>query len=101
MESLSLVRRIEQGAAVEAARRMNLGVNELAISARAGGCFLLEDVGGDPSAGPAGLAVFDLDWPTRRATLRRLDVASGYQSQKLISGAVMLLRAEGFETIET
>jgi hypothetical protein len=101
MAFLTLVRRIDQGVAVEASRRVTLGVNELLTSARAGGCFLLEDVGGDPSAGPAGLAVFDLDWPARRATLRRLDVAPGYQSEKLISGAVMLLRAEGFETIET
>jgi hypothetical protein len=101
MHSLTLVRRIEQGAAVEAARRVTLGTNELAMSARAGSCFLLEDVGGDPSAGPAGLVVFDLDRPARRATLRSLDVAPGYSSEKLIAGAVMLLRAEGFETIET
>jgi len=42
----------------------------------------------------------DLDWAARRAALRRLDVAPGYQTEKLISGGVMLLRAEG-ETIET
>jgi hypothetical protein len=101
MPFLTLVRRIDQGVAVEASRRVTLRVNELVTNARAGGCFLLEDVGGDPSAGPAGLAVFDLDWPARRATLRHLDVAPGYHGEKLISGAVMLLRAEGFEAIET
>jgi hypothetical protein len=52
-------------------------------------------------SGPAGPAVFDLDWSARRAALRRLDMAPGYQSEKLISRAVMRLRAEGFETIET
>jgi hypothetical protein len=101
MRSLILVRRIDQGGAVEAAGRLALGVSELAMRAGAGGCFLLEDVGGDPSEGPAGLAVFDLDWPARRAMLRRLEVAAGYPSEKLVSGAVMLLRAEGFESIET
>jgi hypothetical protein len=45
--------------------------------------------------------VFDLDRPARRAKLRRLDIASGYPSEKLIAGAVMLLRTEGFEMIET
>ncbi len=80
---------------MEATRRVTPGVNELAMSATAGGCFLLGDVGGDPSAGPGGLAVFDLDWLARRVTLRRLDVAMGCQSEKLISGAVMLLRADG------
>jgi hypothetical protein len=37
----------------------------------------------------------------RTATLRHLDVAPGYQSQKLISGAVRVLRAVGIDTIET
>jgi hypothetical protein len=101
MESLTLVRRVEQGAAEEAARLVTLGATEFAMSARAGGCFLLEDVVGDPSAAPAGLAVFDLDRPARTAKLRRLDLAPGYSSEKLIAGAVMLLMAEGFESIET
>jgi hypothetical protein len=81
MQPLTLVRRVEQGVAAEAARQVTLGAKEFAMSAGAGGCFLLEDVGGDPSAGPAGLAVFDLDRPARRAKLRRLDMAAGYPSE--------------------
>jgi hypothetical protein len=45
--------------------------------------------------------VFDLDRPARRAKLGRLDIAPGYPSEKLMAGAVMLLRAQGFETIKT
>lgn len=98
MERLTLVRRVESGVAAEAARLAALGATE---SDRARGCFLMEDVGGDPAAGPAGLAVFDLDRPARRARLRRMDIAPGYPSEPLTAGAVMLLRAEGFEVIET
>ena len=97
MRPLTLVRRVEPGVAAEAARLVSL---RAADGDRAGGCFLMEDVGDDPSAGPAGLAVFDLDRPARRAGLRRLDMAPGYPSEKLIAGAIGLLRAEGFEVIE-
>ena len=98
MQPLTLVRRVDHDVATEAARLATLDPNG---SDSAGGCFLMEDVAGDPAAGPAGLAVFDLDRAARRAKLRRLDIAPGYPSEPLIAGAVMLLRAEGFELIET
>jgi hypothetical protein len=69
--------------------------------AGAGGVFFLEDIAGDPSTPPAGVAVFELDRDARTARLRESRLAAGYPQEQLIAGATMLLHADGFETIET
>jgi hypothetical protein len=75
----------------------------LTLVRRAGadGVFLLEDIAGDPSTPPVGVAIFELDRGARAARLREVRLASGYRHDQLLAGATMLLRADGFETIET
>jgi hypothetical protein len=78
-------------------------VHPLTLVRRGGaaGVFLLEDIAGDLSSPPAGVAVFALDHDARTARLRKVRLAAGFRQEQLIAGATMLLRADGFETIET
>jgi hypothetical protein len=84
MQRLTLVRRAEPDPAVDT-----------------GGVILLEDIAGDPSTPPAGVAVFELDRAAGTARLQEMQLSPGYAQEQLIAGATMLLRADGFETIQT
>ena len=78
-------------------------MQRLTLVRRAGaaGVFLLEDIAGDPSTPLVGTAVFELDRDARSARLLEVRLAPGYPEERLIAGASMLLRADGFEAIQT
>lgn len=65
--------------------------------------LVLSDVTLLPSAPPVAAAAFRFDWPAKTAQLAGIGVAAPSRRQglgrRLLTGSLMLLRAEGFERV--
>ncbi len=72
--------------------------------AAAGGLFVLADLAWDPTRQPLAVAAFSLDRPSRRARLQAVVVAGPHRRRglgsRLLTGAGVVLSADGFEIIE-
>ena len=91
-----LVRRVNSGARPVAALAADVELERLTAM---GGLFVLADLADDPSAEPLGVAVFDPQRDDRRARLVFFS-AEGPHGQRLLEGALMLLRSDGIELVE-
>ena len=76
---------------------------EVAGLVRQRAVLVLSDVTFLPSAPPVAVAAFRFDWPTKTAQLAGIGVAAPLRrrglGRRLLTGSLMLLRAEGFERV--
>jgi hypothetical protein len=72
---------------------------ELERLAAMGGLFVLADLAAAPSSAPIAAAAFDVDRGSRRARLVFFSAEPPY-AQRLLDGALTLLRSDGMELVE-
>jgi ribosomal protein S18 acetylase RimI-like enzyme len=102
-----LVRRADPAAEQDVAallREVPLGPREVAGLIRQRTVLVLTDVTLPPSAPPVAAAAFRFDRPTKTAHLVGIGVAGPLRGRgrgrRLLTGALMMLRAEGFERVQ-
>ena len=102
-----LVRRADPAAEQAVAallREVPLGPREVAGLIRQRAVLVLSDVTLPPSAPPVAAAAFRFDRPTKTAHLVGIGVAGPLRGRgrgrRLLTGALMVLRAEGFERVQ-
>jgi hypothetical protein len=95
-----LVRRAGSDTVGLARLASSTGAEELERLAALGGLFVLTDLAAAPPAAPIAAAAFDIDGGSRRARLVFFS-AELPLAQRLLDGALTLLRSDGVELVES